>query len=94
MLRLHCHDVGERALVVRAQVLIVRAVQDGIVSVVSHDERHSQSTPCAKKALHVGKGLGRNFWPAEYFSIYHQPDGYFEVAARTSQDENALLPSW
>ena len=31
-------------------------------------------------------------WPAEYFSIYHQPDGYFEVAARTSQDENALLP--
>src|SRR3984885_3487088 len=35
---------------------------------------------------------GDEAWPAEYFSIYHQPDGYFEVAARTSQDENALLP--
>ena len=31
-------------------------------------------------------------WPAEYFSIYHGPDGYFEVAARSGQDEKALLP--
>ena len=31
-------------------------------------------------------------WPAEYFSIYHGPDSYFEVAARTGQDEKALLP--
>jgi macrolide transport system ATP-binding/permease protein len=31
-------------------------------------------------------------WPAEYFSIYHGPDGNFEVAARTAQDEEALLP--
>ena len=31
-------------------------------------------------------------WPAEYFSIYHGPDSYFEVAARTAQDEKALLP--
>jgi macrolide transport system ATP-binding/permease protein len=30
--------------------------------------------------------------PAEYFSIYHGPDSYFEVAARTAQDEKALLP--
>jgi macrolide transport system ATP-binding/permease protein len=31
-------------------------------------------------------------WPAEYFSIYHGPDNYFEVAVRTTQDEKALLP--
>jgi macrolide transport system ATP-binding/permease protein len=31
-------------------------------------------------------------WPAEYFSIYHGPDSDFEVAARTAQDEKALLP--
>ncbi len=31
-------------------------------------------------------------WPAEYFSIYHGPDSYFEVAVRTAQDEAALLP--
>jgi macrolide transport system ATP-binding/permease protein len=31
-------------------------------------------------------------WPAEYFSIYHGPDNYFEVAVRTTQNENALLP--
>ena len=31
-------------------------------------------------------------WPAEYFSIYHESDNYFEVAARTAQDEQALLP--
>jgi predicted permease len=31
-------------------------------------------------------------WPAEYFSIYHGPDSYFDVAARTAQDERALLP--
>jgi predicted permease len=31
-------------------------------------------------------------WPAEYFSIYNSPDPYFEVAVRTSQDENAVLP--
>ena len=31
-------------------------------------------------------------WPAEYFSIYHGPDNYFEVAVRTTQDENAMLP--
>ena len=31
-------------------------------------------------------------WPAEYFSIYHGPDSSFEVAARTGQDEKALLP--
>jgi macrolide transport system ATP-binding/permease protein len=31
-------------------------------------------------------------WPAEYFSIYHSVDPYFEVAVRTGQDENALLP--
>ena len=31
-------------------------------------------------------------WPAEYFSIYHGPDSYFIVAARTAQDERALLP--
>jgi macrolide transport system ATP-binding/permease protein len=31
-------------------------------------------------------------WPAEYFSIYHSVDPYFEVAVRTGQDEKALLP--
>jgi macrolide transport system ATP-binding/permease protein len=31
-------------------------------------------------------------WPAEYFSIYHGPDSYFEVAARTAHEEKALLP--
>ena len=31
-------------------------------------------------------------WPAEYLSIYHDSDNYFEVAARTAQDEQALLP--
>ena len=31
-------------------------------------------------------------WPVEYFSIYHGPDSYFEVAVRTTQNENALLP--
>ena len=31
-------------------------------------------------------------WPAEYFSIYHSVDPYFEVAVRTGQDENAMLP--
>jgi predicted permease len=31
-------------------------------------------------------------WPAEYFSIYHGPDNYFEVAARTAQDEKTMLP--
>jgi macrolide transport system ATP-binding/permease protein len=31
-------------------------------------------------------------WPAEYFSIYHNSDAYFEVAVRTVQDENAMLP--
>ncbi len=31
-------------------------------------------------------------WPAEYFSIYHGPDSYFDLAARTAQDEEALLP--
>jgi macrolide transport system ATP-binding/permease protein len=31
-------------------------------------------------------------WPAEYFSIYHGPDNYFEVAVRTTQDEKAILP--
>jgi macrolide transport system ATP-binding/permease protein len=31
-------------------------------------------------------------WPAEYLSIYHGPDSYFEVAARTAQGEAALLP--
>jgi predicted permease len=31
-------------------------------------------------------------WPAEYFSIYHGPDHYFEVTARTTQDEKAMLP--
>jgi macrolide transport system ATP-binding/permease protein len=31
-------------------------------------------------------------WPAEYFSIYYGPDSSFEVAARTGQDEKALLP--
>jgi macrolide transport system ATP-binding/permease protein len=31
-------------------------------------------------------------WPAEYFSIYHGPDSYFVVTARTAQDERTLLP--
>jgi predicted permease len=31
-------------------------------------------------------------WPAEYFSIYHGPDNYFEVAVRTTQSEKAMLP--
>jgi macrolide transport system ATP-binding/permease protein len=31
-------------------------------------------------------------WPAEYFSIYHGPDNYFEVAVRTTQNEKAMLP--
>jgi predicted permease len=31
-------------------------------------------------------------WPAEYFSIDHAPDSYFAVAARTAQNEEALLP--
>jgi macrolide transport system ATP-binding/permease protein len=31
-------------------------------------------------------------WPAEYFSIDHTPDSYFAVAARTAQNEEALLP--
>jgi macrolide transport system ATP-binding/permease protein len=31
-------------------------------------------------------------WPAEYFSIDHEPDNYFAVAVRTAKDESALLP--
>jgi macrolide transport system ATP-binding/permease protein len=37
-------------------------------------------------------GLDDEAWPAEYFSIYHAPDNYFAVAARTTQDEHRLLP--
>ncbi len=37
-------------------------------------------------------GLDDEAWPAEYFSIYHGPDNYFAVAARTTQDEKQLLP--
>jgi macrolide transport system ATP-binding/permease protein len=37
-------------------------------------------------------GLDDEAWPAEYFSIYHAPDNYFAVAARTTQDEEQLLP--
>ncbi len=37
-------------------------------------------------------GLDDEAWPAEYFSIYHAPDNYFAVAARTTQDEKQLLP--
>jgi macrolide transport system ATP-binding/permease protein len=37
-------------------------------------------------------GLDEESWPAEYFSIYHDPDSYFVVAVRTQQDEKALLP--
>ncbi len=37
-------------------------------------------------------GLDDDAWPAEYFSIYHAPDNYFAVAARTTQDEKQLLP--
>ena len=37
-------------------------------------------------------GLDDEAWPAEYFSIYHSHDNYFAVAARTTQDEEQLLP--
>jgi len=37
-------------------------------------------------------GLDDDAWPAEYLSIYHAPDNYFAVAARTTQDEKQLLP--
>ncbi|MDX6461512.1 MAG: hypothetical protein QOE55_5209, partial [Acidobacteriaceae bacterium] len=37
-------------------------------------------------------GLDDEAWPAEYFSIYHAPDNYFAVVARTTQDERQLLP--
>jgi macrolide transport system ATP-binding/permease protein len=37
-------------------------------------------------------GLDDEAWPAEYFSIYHAPDNYFAVAARTTQDEKQILP--
>jgi macrolide transport system ATP-binding/permease protein len=37
-------------------------------------------------------GLDDDAWPAEYFAIYHAPDNYFAVAARTTQDEKQLLP--
>jgi macrolide transport system ATP-binding/permease protein len=37
-------------------------------------------------------GLDDEAWPAEYFSIYHGPDHYFVVAARTTQHEEPLLP--
>jgi predicted permease len=32
-------------------------------------------------------------WPTEYFSMYHETDTLFSVVVRTSQDENAMLPS-
>lgn len=36
--------------------------------------------------------LDEQMWPAEYFTIYQQPDTGFTVVARTSQDERAVLP--
>jgi predicted permease len=36
--------------------------------------------------------LDDEVWPAEYFSIYHEPDSVFTVAVRTEQDEKTVLP--
>jgi hypothetical protein len=36
--------------------------------------------------------LDDEVWPAEYFSIYHEPDDFFTVAMRTEQDEKTALP--
>jgi predicted permease len=37
-------------------------------------------------------GLDQDVWPAEYQSLYHEPDSFFAVAVRTVQDEKAMLP--
>ena len=37
--------------------------------------------------------LDEEMWPAEYFSIYQQPDTFFVAIVRTAQDEKALLPT-
>jgi predicted permease len=31
-------------------------------------------------------------WPAEYYSMYQQPDSYISLVVRTAQDERAVLP--
>jgi macrolide transport system ATP-binding/permease protein len=36
--------------------------------------------------------LDEDIWPAEYFSIYQSPDGFFAVAVRSAQDERSMLP--
>lgn len=36
--------------------------------------------------------LDEEAWPAEYFSIYNDPDDTFAVVARTGQDEKTMLP--
>lgn len=36
--------------------------------------------------------LDEQMWPAEYFSIYQQPDTGFTVFVRTAQDEKSALP--
>jgi macrolide transport system ATP-binding/permease protein len=37
--------------------------------------------------------LDSDVWPAEYQSIYYNPDNFFSVVVRTAQDENAMLPT-
>jgi macrolide transport system ATP-binding/permease protein len=36
--------------------------------------------------------LDEEMWPSEYFTIYQQPDTFFNVMVRTAQDESAELP--
>jgi predicted permease len=37
-------------------------------------------------------GLDDEVWPSEYQAMYQNPDSFFAVAARTTQDEKAVLP--
>jgi predicted permease len=37
-------------------------------------------------------GLDDDLWPAEYQAMYQGPDNFVSVAARTTQDEKAVLP--
>jgi predicted permease len=36
--------------------------------------------------------LDADIWPAEYEAIYQDPNNFFAVAVRTSQDEKSMLP--
>ncbi|HLY39982.1 MAG TPA: ABC transporter permease [Terracidiphilus sp.] len=38
-------------------------------------------------------GLDEDLWPVEYQAIYYEPDSFVAIAARTSGDDKAMLPT-